>query len=356
MSRNAKNADQRRPSGDTRWQAGGYHMEDSPCEHEVPVNAQNDRDYVPGQESEEWADDPFRDDGSDPALRSTRSSDVDGSDAPFWVGREQAPPEAVVDREGRKKNVDINDQRSLNKPIVKALLATLAVVLVLWTAAMLLIFRVRQIEVTGAYSYSPETIISLSGVRKGDNMLTLNKAEIERRVESEVGLVLLSVDMHYPGQVVINVRERTPAAYLLSNGFTYVLDSQGYVLSRNMKGESYPGLMRVEGMDIRSASVGSVIELNRTSQLTAYREVLIEVRVMGLTDQVYELYVTTPENLYIGTVDGFSVRLGNASRVHAKLRAMKLTREALLEMGYTRGTIDVSTPAEPTWIPENADS
>ena len=45
------------------------------------------------------------------------------------------------------------------------------------------------------------------------------------------------------------------------------------------------------------------------------------------------------------------VRLGSEEDIHAKLRAFLITREKVLQMGYAKGTIDVTDPGRPTYMP-----
>ena len=334
------------------WQQQGYHMEDSPCEHEMPVNDQNDTVYDQAKPGRDWTEDPFIDDAVDESLRAPRSPDVEGGSGRFWVGPEKAPEEAVVERVSNRKSTAINDKPNINKKVFKAIGIGLALIVCVWLAAMALIFRIQAIDVTGGGDIPAADIIALSGVEKGQNILTLNDSEIERRIGTDVRLVLVSVEKEYPGHVTLHVRRREPAAYLSSKGFTYVLDSKGIVLEEDRTGGTRTGLLRVEGMDVRSAVVGKRISLDKQEQLTVYKEVLIETRVMKMEDSIVELYVTNPDNLYIATADGFSIRLGSGYRIHAKLRVVRLVQDSLREMGRTGGTIDVSNPEEPTWIPE----
>ena len=164
--------------------------------------------------------------------------------------------------------------------------------------------------------------------------------------------------------MTLYVREREHRAYLQYCGITYILDGRGMVLEQNaeeMNTENHaegdaaefvlPPL-KIEGMDIREIQTGQIVALNKPEQLTIYISVAMELKAMGLTEVVSELYVTNPANLYLATTDGFSVHLGDANRIHAKLRAMTLVQAELRKTGVTTGTIDVSRPAEPTYIPD----
>lgn len=80
----------------------------------------------------------------------------------------------------------------------------------------------------------------------------------------------------------------------------------------------------------------------------------MELKAMGMEKDISVLYLTDPESIYLGTTSGFSVRMGGSERIHAKLRSLQLVLEKLVNEGYPEGTIDVSTPDVPTYIPSSS--
>ena len=81
--------DENRGSGPyLEWQRAGYRMEDSPCEHAVPVNDQNDTGYQPVDPNGARQADPFDDGAVDESLRDQRSQDVEARESAFWIGQE----------------------------------------------------------------------------------------------------------------------------------------------------------------------------------------------------------------------------------------------------------------------------
>ena len=107
-------------------------------------------------------------------------------------------------------------------------------------------------------------------------------------------------------------------------------------------------------MDIRVCEVGRQLMLNKTAQMEVYATALLELKVMSAMDQILELDLSDMDNLFLVSTDGYSVRLGNADNLHAKLRAMLMTLDWLRQEGYGAGTVDVSVPVNPTYIPESA--
>ncbi|MBR6954138.1 MAG: FtsQ-type POTRA domain-containing protein [Clostridia bacterium] len=340
------------------WQQGGYHMQDSPCEHAVPINEQNDTGYLPVSPDSRDRGNPFDDGAVDEDLRKQRSRSVEAHDSTFWIGPGQAPEDAVIQREPRDKG------KGRNTSALKALLCIGAALVLMVVGTMIFMhlrYTIRQIRVEGNSECSDQEVIAASGISVGMNMLTVDREKVEKNLAANSSLLrLISVKWDDSGTLVLTVRERHRASYITCNGIICILDNHGMVLQENVQianlqdGEPDPleGLVRVEGFSVRYYRKGRVLELYNQKQMDAYWDAMLEIQVMSLTDVVEVLYVTDTDNLYLATRDGFSVRLGDSEDMHAKLRAMQLTVRWLQENGKAGGTVDVSNPVEPTWIPE----
>ena len=108
----------------------------------------------------------------------------------------------------------------------------------------------------------------------------------------------------------------------------------------------------MSGMNIHDCRVGQVLSLNDAQQMQIFTEILVELKVMSALNRVKELDLSNMDNLFIVSTDGFTVRLGTAENLHAKLRSMLLTLDHLQREGYEGGTVDVSAPVNPTYTPE----
>ena len=47
----------------------------------------------------------------------------------------------------------------------------------------------------------------------------------------------------------------------------------------------------------------------------------------------------------------YGIPVGSEESIHEKLRAFMITRDKVLQMGYTSGPIDVTDPGRPTYSP-----
>lgn len=359
---------QRRPVQDqhsVKIQPVGYRDEDwywreSPAPQSSPAPSssgmtQNIRRALAAED----ARDPYGQYGADPSLAELRSSALVDRDSPFWaVPGEEAPAEPEAGQEEPKPARIRRTTAHRRHALMEAVRALLIVGIAVAAAFVLLdsfYFRVRSIQVEGNVSHSDEEIIRLSGLSEGDSILRLDRAAVEKRIGGSRYLVYEGLSTTMPDTVTLTVREREADAVMYYGGINYTIDSHGMILEESYTMDSPKDLILISGISVAGSSgcaVGRTIRAENSAQLVVMREILVELKVLSATDSVSKLMMSDLNNLLLETRDGYSVRLGDSTQLHAKLKAMLYVREALLQLGSGTGTIDVSSPTEPTFIPE----
>ena len=315
-------------------------------------------------------------DGEDPLLASTRSPEVYNRTGKFWGENGQTAPQGSQRTAANSEmNTGRNPLRNTRAngeifpdfvpeenevPTEKGRtnpLLTIAIfigsVIVIWFILRFTLFRVGKITVTGTQAYSPEYVAQLSGVHIGDNMMSLNEESIRNGIANEVHLKFAYLEKKIPGEVIIAVAEREPAAYMNYCGISYVTDKSGMVLEENEDPEYRPeGLTEVKGLKIRTSfTTGQTLPLVTEEQAEVFRSLFLEIRVIGCNSLIREVDLSKTDAVYLLTSDDISVAMGSNINFHAKLRSMMIVREEIIGRGYTSGTIDVTDPEHPAYIP-----
>ena len=312
---------------------------------------------------------PFEEPEQAPELREERSENLYSRDEPFWnrvvdgpdaAGRMPRDPNYwnhpdIMDTD-HLLHVD-NDNlwqklcKCLGSGAVKRFLGIMAVLVVVAVLLYSAIFRVRVISVSGEDSINEAEIVRLSGLKVGQSSMTIDDEEVMRKIESNRYLRCTLVDVQW-NSVTIHVKERVPAVYINHNGMIVTLDNRGFVLEETLSSLAEDDrLVKVSGLNVRRCALGQQISLNSQSQMEAYTQILVELKAMKGIDLLRELDMSSMDSIYMTTRDDFYVRLGSEEDIHAKLRAFMITREKVLEMGYAKGTIDVTDPGRPTYMP-----
>ncbi len=327
----------------------GYQQEPSwqaqPSAPYVPQNTgggmpmQPSAPYVPPQEdtSAYRAEaDPFGEPGVDPELKKQRSKNLIKKKGDFW----EATPEEKA-----------KHAKQTARAVAIAVLILCAACAVLYYGVL----RVRTIQVVGNSQVSSETVVNLSGISLGDSTLRIDTDAAKKQINSNRYLVFRSIDCELLGTVTIRVKEREAAAVMNYCGINYTIDNKGMVLEESEDVAATSDLPLISGMDISGqfgCVVGRVITVANSAQLVAMKEILVELKVLKAEGKVTKIKMSDLSHILLETSDGYSVSLGSNSNIHAKLKSMLAIQDKLNSMESGTGTIDVSDPESPTFLPE----
>ena len=92
------------------------------------------------------------------------------------------------------------------------------------------IFNIKEIEVVNTNILSKDTIISLSGLTKEQNLFRFLKSDVEKSIKENAYVESVDIKRELPNKVKIEVEERKRDFCLqFLNGYAYI-NNQGYIL------------------------------------------------------------------------------------------------------------------------------
>lgn len=354
----------------TRWGEGFRREGQDTAQDTAPQTA-----YTAPAEEEETMHDPdypFEEPEAAPELRSQRSDNLYSRSEPFWERVVEVPregeeyprdpnywnhPERISD--DRTLYVDSGRLRDKVRRFLgaRATWITGAVIGVILLGVFLFYsttMTIKSITIQGTTSIPAEEIIAMSQLKEGMGSMFINVDTVKERIERSGVLRCTQVDVQM-NRVVLHVKERERIACIVQNGRLVTLDDRGWVLDTNEDLTSpRNGLIYVVGMDVSHCVQGQPVRLRMPSRLTAYTQLLVELRALGGLDLIVELDMTSMDSITLKTTDDFVIHLGNEKRIHEKVRAMLILREVVLENRYygsrIGGTIVVTDPTSPTYM------
>ncbi len=212
-------------------------------------------------------------------------------------------------------------------------------------------FRVTTIEISGAEKYTEEQILSVSGIKNGDNIFFINSEKVARTIKSNLPyLSEVVIDKQIPDTVKITVDESRPLAVIRYDSEWWVVDQMGRVLEKT-DNLGAAEKIKVSGITIISLGVGETIVVGEEEQTKfAYlTDVLCAIQNAGITDSVDVLDVSNIANITFDYEGRFTVTLGSGEDAENKIAGMIAIYET--REGTDTGRIDVS--GEPyRFIPE----
>ena len=217
-------------------------------------------------------------------------------------------------------------------------------------------FVVRGVMVVGNRNLLREEVITQSGVKTGDNLMSISSHKLREELEKNRYIEYLSHGFDYRGTLTLRINERLGMAVVNELGLYYVLDEDGMVLE--VAGSAYPVEVagpKVSGFVIDPNSritVGEKLPVHDRAQLEGMQDVLSALEDTNMLARTALLDVSNMENMYIMTAEGAKIVLGDTSGITTKLliaREVLSVREA---RGDLRGAkIDVSNGENAHFIP-----
>ncbi len=265
----------------------------------------------------------------------------------YTYDQQPAQSEAAAVRRAQKKHKRRRDQSFFR------FLLFLSVALVALILVMENYFTLEVIYVVGNEERTPEEIILRSGLVSGRNMLGIEESEVAASFAMDHTIVFKGMQKQYPNTIYIYVEERKTVASLQWLGMLYTLDPEGLVMEKKNSSTLPPGLPVVTGLNASNVTVGEQLVLKDQRQLVAYQRIMYELYQQQCASEFSEVSLNDPDNVFLVTVEGVTVRAGDTSNMRAKIGAVRTTMAYLRQIGKTGGILDVTTPQEPKYMPEN---
>ena len=121
-------------------------------------------------------------------------------------------------------------------------------------------FQIKRVTVEGAYVLDEGDILTQAGVTQVDNLILMDTAVVQERVEAMPYVATCTIQRAYPDKLIIQVQERRPVATLQVANRAFELDDTFTVLREIHPMGPHPGplLSDVPGLEV--VEVGDVLE------------------------------------------------------------------------------------------------
>jgi cell division protein FtsQ len=215
------------------------------------------------------------------------------------------------------------------KPVLAVVLLLVLLVGVLWLVYFSSFLSVKGVDVRGVRHLSDGQVRTAAAVPEGEALARVDLDRIRTRVEALAAVRSADVSREWPGQVRIDVEERTPVAVVEIAGELRAMDEDGVVF------REYAQAPR----DLPRVQTGS------DTGSDALREAALVVAALpaGLAGKVDHVEVETVDEITLALRDGRTVRWGSADDSDLKAEVLAKLLVARRAQAY-----DVSVPGQPT--------
>lgn len=110
----------------------------------------------------------------------------------------------------------------------------LLVIIVGTVLSLTVLFKVSEIRVVGATSYSNQSIADASGIKAGDNLIRISISKAQEKILKQMLYIdKVEIKRQFPNEVLINVEPSIPFAFVEHDGEYCLVSRTGKILEEN---------------------------------------------------------------------------------------------------------------------------
>ena len=224
-------------------------------------------------------------------------------------------------------------------------LITMLIVVAACLFSVTIFFKVQQIRVQGNDLYDENTVVSASGIRIGDPMVTMNKTGIAGKIKAALPYAeQVRISRELPGTVVLEIRESSAIFSVQDESGAYWLVSFGGRVLEQVTEAAAQTHPLIIGFTLKNPAVGEEIRSENTENLNAARLLTAALEGTGVAKEATKLDVTKPYDIVLWYKDQYDVRFGGTDQLDYKAQYLMAVLEQLAE--YQTGTIDLTFETE----------
>ena len=241
-------------------------------------------------------------------------------------------------------------------------LSVVAAVVIALFLSLSLFFKVDIITVSGTESYSIDTIVEASGIKQGDNLLSINNAKVSSVIITELPYVKsVRIGIKLPGTVNIEVEELDIVYSIADEGGTWwLMTSQGRVVEMTDEAGAsertkiqgvvitapIPGLQAkakeagTDSTDPTGMTVAQPVTITAAQRLDVALTILQYLEHNDILGQMVYLDVSNMASLQLQYGQQYRIKLGDTSDLRYKIELAVAAIDQLQE--HDRGILDIS--------------
>lgn len=234
--------------------------------------------------------------------------------------------------------------RRVQSGVVGKLLIMLAIVAAV-VFGVAIFFKVNTIEIQGNTVYSAEQIEEASQIRRGDNLLTVNKALAVGNIKAALPYVEdVSIARSMPDGIIIRVRESTISFAVMTDTNTcWLIGPSGKALER-IEPAAFNEYPHINGLLISGPAAGESVASPTPTALSAALDVMQALDGTGLLEHIASIDVEKEYDIVIRYDDRYEIKLGGTDDMAYKIRYLQSILGQLSD--FQAGTIDLTQAAQ----------
>lgn len=258
----------------------------------------------------------------------------------------------VVNKKNKRKKSKKTKKKRAAKKIISFFSCLLLIGGITVFAFTAPIFNITKIEVNGNSQVTNDTIISISGLKKGENIFKFNNSIIQNIKENQY-IEEVNIERKLPGTVKITIKERNIKYQIkLINSYAYI-DKNGYILEISSVKKEVPIIV---GLNVTENDLINKkrLELQDLEKLNKIQKVIESAKSIEIDNIITEINIENNNDYYIYIESqNKKIYIGNTNNLPNKMLYVKKILEEEKEhsgTGFVNG--DIGSGFKPYFRPE----
>ena len=181
------------------------------------------------------------------------------------------------------------------------------------------IFNITEINVNGNEKISGEEILSLSQLKKDENIFKMNKQEIRDKIKQNAYIDTVEIKRALPDTVIISVTERIPTYQINVSNMYMLINNQGYMLEMTEMDESMPVIVGISTSE-EDIKVGNRLCVEDLEKLGDVLKIVESAKSNNLNNLINKVDITSKDDYIIEMKDEKkTVHIGDTTNLALKM-------------------------------------
>lgn len=209
-------------------------------------------------------------------------------------------------------------------------------------------FHTKNIIVLGNSSIKESEVGTYSEESLDKNIYLVKARKIEADYRENPYIKSIQIQRKFPWTLIYQITERKAVASIKFTGGFAIIDDFGFVLKTTQDINDIVKPL-VNGVKVKEIIVGEEIKTEDMENLKAGLDALSNVKSAQLLNNISQIDISDPKNMYMITPQGITVLLGEGKDLNEKMRVLNKILIDLFERQIYSGYVDMRYEAYPVY-------
>lgn len=282
--------------------------------------------------------------------KSTNSNNINESNVVF-LSKKKLDSENIVENSTYSKKIKNSIINFLSK---KSYVKKVQILIFIFLIGMLLflvspVCKLKMIVVLGDNTLTQEELIQLGKIQTNRSIYLISTSTIESRLTENPYVKNANITRKFPNKLIadLNMREEV-ATVNFEEGFA-IIDHTGYILKIEQDVSKIVKPLITGVSSNKGLKVGQMLTSYEENDFRMILELISNIQNAGLIQNISEMNLQDPKNIYMITTQGLKVLLGDGEDLTYKLMQLSPILVDLHTHNITYGTIDMRFNSYPVY-------